>query len=284
MADAEALSFAFMRAHPVQAAEVLEALPAVDAAALFMRAPARVGAPVLGAMLPASAARALGALEAERSVELLSALGARQAAALLRRSPEPHRSRLLSALPTGMALASRVLLGYPDDTVGAWADPDVVALPPSMPAAQALERVRRSETSAERVYVVGAEQRLLGSVSLAALLRAGEQATLDTLTTAPGPVLAARTPLAGAAAHQGWQHVAALPVVEARERLLGVLTREALARALRSAVARARPHAEATLAGMLARGYWEALSGLVLSAAALLPPVRPVGGRDDDER
>jgi Mg/Co/Ni transporter MgtE len=283
MADAETLSFAFMRTHPAQAAEVLEALPAQDAAALFARAPARVGAPVLSAMLPAPAARALGALEAERAVELLSALGARQAAALQRRTPEPRRSHLLGALPAGMALASRVLLGYPDDTVGAWANPDVIALPPSMQAAQALERVRRSDTTAERVYVVGPEQRLLGSVSVGTLLRAGEHAALDTLAHAPRAVLAARTPLAGAAAHPGWQHDSVLPVVEARERLLGALTREALARALRGAAARARAPAEETLGGLVARGYWEALSGLVLSAATLLPSVRPVAGRGDED-
>lgn len=283
MASAESLSQAFMRSHPAAAAQVLEAQPASEAAALFARVPARIAAPVLSAMIPAAAARALGALEEERAIELLAALGARQAAALLRRSAEPLRSRLLAGLPTARALASRVLLGHSDDTVGAWADPEVAAFSPQARAGEALERVRRGEASVERVYVVGAGQRLLGSLPLGALLRAGEQATLDSLMTPADAALAARTSLAAAATHPGWRRDSALPVVEAGERLLGVLTREALERALGSTAARRKADAESTLAGMLARGYWEALSGVVLSAAAMLPPVRAVG-RGDDER
>jgi len=289
MASAESLSHAFMRSHPAQAAQVLEALPAGEAAALFARVPVRIAAPVLGAMLPATAARALRELGDERAIELLAALGARQAAALLRRSAEPLRSRLLAGLPTARALASRVLLGHSDDTVGAWAEPEVAVLSPQARAGEALERARRGDANVERVYVVGAGQRLLGSVSLGALLRAGEQAELDSLTKPPEAVLAARTPLAAAAAHPGWRRDSALPVVEAGERLLGELTRGALERALGSTAAHPDADAESTLAGLLARGYWEILSGTVLGAAALLPPVRAVGrgqeeGRGDDER
>ena len=94
-----------------------------------------------------------------------------------------------------------MLLGHSEDTVGAWADPEVAALSARARAGEALERVRRGETSVERVYVVDAGQRLLGSVSLGALLRAGEQAALDSLMTRIESALAARTPLAGAAAH-----------------------------------------------------------------------------------
>lgn len=281
MASAESLSHAFMRAHPEAAAQVLEAQPASEAGALFARVPARIAAPVLGAMIPAAAARALGALEEERAIELLAALDARQAAAVLRRSAEPLRSRLLAGLPTARALASRLLLGHPEDTAGAWADPEVAALSAQARVGEALECARREEASVERVYVVGAGQRLLGSVSLGALLRAGEQAALDSLMTPAESALTARTPLAAAAAHPGWRRDSALPVVEAGERLLGVLTRETLERALASTAVRRKADAEGTLAGMLARGYWEALSGVVLSAAALLPPVRAVGRGDD---
>jgi Mg/Co/Ni transporter MgtE len=282
MASAESLTYAFMRSHPAAAAHVLEAQSASEAAALFARVPARIAAPVLEAMIPAAAAHALGALEEGRAIELLAALGAREAAALLRRSPEPLRSRMLAGLPTGMALASRLLLGHSDDTVGAWADPEVAVLSPQARAGEALERARRGEGSVERVYVVGAAQRLLGSVSLGALLRAGEQAALESLMTPAEAVLAARTPLAAAAAHPGWRRESALPVVEAGERLLGVLSREALERALRTTASRRKANVEGTLGGMLARGYWEALSGVVLSAATLLPPVRAVGRRGDE--
>jgi magnesium transporter len=282
MADAEALTHAFMRAHPAEAAAALESVAAAEVAQLLARAPARLGAPVLAAMLPATAARTLEALDDERAMALLSALGVQPAAALLRQVSEPRRSRLIDGLPTAMAVASRLLLGYPPDSAGTWADPEVVALPPNATARDALERTRRARGDASHIFVVAADHQLVGWLTLTSLLRAPEAAPLDTLMTVPDAVLAAQTPLAGAAAHLGWLLHSALPVVESGDRLLGVLTHDALARALRGAARRSEAGATGTLAGTLASGYWSALSGSVAAAMPLLPPAPPVAGRNND--
>lgn len=281
MADAEALTFAFMRAHPAEAAQALQVVPADAAAALLARAPTRLASPVLRAMEPGAAAAALAGLGDERAMELLGTLGARSAVALLRRIGEPRRSRLIAGLPTAAALASRLLLGYPEDTVGSWADPDVIALPPDARTGDALERVRRAESNVEHLFVV-ASLRLVGWLPLSALLRAPEGAALHSLMERPDVVLPAQTPLAGALAHPGWRRRSALPVVESGGRLLGVLTHDALARALRGVPATGGSSVEETLLGVLARGYWGALSGVVEAAATLLPPVRSSSGRDDE--
>ena len=51
MAEAQALTLAFLADHPAEAARVVETLAVSDAAALFAEIPARVGAHVLTAML-----------------------------------------------------------------------------------------------------------------------------------------------------------------------------------------------------------------------------------------
>lgn len=283
MADAETLSHAFMRAHPAEAARVLEAQAPADASALLARVPARLAGPVFAALLPNAAARALGALEDEQALALLGELGTQPLVAVLRHVAAPRRSRLIAGLPTAAALASQLLLGYVEDAVGAWADPDVIALPGATRAADALERVRRVEAAVQRVFVTGAGGRLEGWVPLPALLRAPEGALLSSIMTRPDAVISAQTPLAGATAHPGWERASALPVVEAGERLVGVLTRDALTRALGRASRGSRADPESTLAGMLARGYWDALSGGAEAMATLLPGVRPVG-RGSDER
>ncbi len=282
MADAESLTYAFMRAHPAEAAQVLEAVVAAEAAALLARAPAHTGAGVLAAMLPASAARAVAALDDERATELVGALGAQSAVALLRHIGEPRRSQLIAGLPTAAALASRLLLGYPEDSVGAWADPHVVAAAPETPASDALERVRGTDSAHEGVFVVDAGQRLLGWLPLALLLRAPQGTALEALMSRPDAVLAASTPLAGAAAHPGWRRSSLLPVVEPGDRLLGALTRDALERALGRAPGRSSAAGEDTLLGLLARSYWDGLSGIAEAAATLLPPARRVSGADDE--
>ncbi len=280
MADVDrdsALSLAFMRTHPAAAARVLEGLPAAAAGALFERVPARVCADVLGAMLPRQAAGCIAGLGDARILELLPPLGTQGTVALLRHFPEARRRTLIAGLPTGAALASALLLGYTEDTLGAWADPDVVTLPAETTAAAALERLRQVSSLHAQVFVVTAARQLGGVVAWHTLARAPAAATLGTLLQRPLAVLPAHSPLAGAVAHPGWELASALPVVEPGERLVGVMTRDALARALRESSPSAPLGSTPTaLPAQLAAGYWLALSGLVESALALLPRVPPV--------
>jgi magnesium transporter len=282
MADAETLSLAFMRAHPAQAARVLESVGAEAATALFARVPARLAAPVLAAMLPNAAARALSGVQDEQALALLGELGTQPLVAILRHVAEPLRGRLTAGLPTAAALASQMLLGYVRDAVGAWTDPDVIALPGATRAADALERVRHVEAAVSRVFVIGADRRLEGWVPLPVLLRAPGNTSLASIMKQPDAVLSAQAPLAGAAAHPGWERASILPVVESGDRLVGVLSRDALTRAVgRTAPARRAAPGD-TLAEMMARGYWDALSGGAEAMATLLPGVRPVGRRIDE--
>ena len=79
-------------------------------------------------MLPRRAARCLAALDDARALELLAPMGTQPTVAVLRHLPSARRQALIAGLPTAAALASTLLLGYAEDTLGAWADPDVVML------------------------------------------------------------------------------------------------------------------------------------------------------------
>ncbi len=277
----QALSLAFMRGHPAQAARVLEALPADQAAALFARVPARIGAAVLAAMLPTWAARCLAELDDARTLELLAPMGTQPVVAVLRHVPEARRRTLAAGLPTTVALASTLMLGYAEDTVGAWADPDIVMLPADTRAADALAHQRGATSTHPVIFVADASRRLAGLVDLSPLLQAPEAATLSTLMQRAPAVLSAHAPLAASVSHPGWLRSSALPVVEGGERLLGVMTRDALARAMRQAgggeaAVRDDDNSARALPEVLAQGYWQALSGLIEVSLALLPRVRPV--------
>jgi len=277
MASPETLTLAFLNAHPARAARVLERLPGPEAAALFTRVPARAGGSVLAAMLPPTAARILNSLEDAPALALLTAVGAQSAVAVLRHVAEPRRSRLIEGLPTATALASRLLLGYLEDSVGGWVDPDVIAVAPESSVGEALARVRRgSEAEVDQVYAVDPEQRLLGVVELPALLRAAEPTAIARLMRPPVGVLAAAAPVGSAAAHDSWERATVLPVVERNQRLLGVLRRSTLRRALARAEGGEPEAGEITVIGLLADGYWDAVSGLAEAALALLPRVQPV--------
>jgi magnesium transporter len=268
------LSMAFMRGHPAQAARVLETLAPEDAAALFDRVPARLGAAVLTAMLPPRAARCLGGLDDARALELLSPMGTQPTVAVLRHLPEARRKTLIAGLPTAAALASTLLIGYTDDTLGAWADPDIVTLPAETRSEDALHRLQQAPAKHATLFITQSERRLVGQVGLATLMQAPAAATLATLMQRPPAVLLAHAPLAGTLSHPGWNEASLLPVLEPGERLVGALSHDALLRALqRSAPAAPPPERQAALPAVFARGYWQALTGLIQSSLTLLPRV-----------
>jgi magnesium transporter len=278
-----ALSLAFMRVHPGNAARVLESLPPVQAASLFERAPARISASVMAAMLPRQASNCLAHLKDSRALELLTAMPLQATVSMLRNLPDARRRTMIAGLPTGSALASTILLGYSEDALGAWADPEVLMLTAASRAGDAVERMRHAESTQPSVYVTDDSRHLMGVVDLTTLLRAPEATTLGNLMRKPQALLMAHAPLAGSAADPGWELASVLPVVEPGEGLVGVLTNDALARALR------RPldipddaTVTASLPGLLVKGYWQTLTSMVDSGVGLLPSVRPVDGVPDE--
>lgn len=271
MTDLDDLTQAFVAAHPADAARELERLDDEDVAALFEQAPARLSAPVLEAMLPAVAARCLALVPVERAALLLGSLGTSAAAGLLRHVADARRKVLLDALPTAAALACRALLRYPDDAIGALVDTSAVALSAGATVAEVLTAVRRREadSTATDVYVLGDGHRLLGVVSLAALLRAAAEVRLQTLAR-PVAALPAMMPLAGAIEHTAWGEASELPVLEHGGRFMGALSAAKLRRAVAARPAPAGP-TEQSLAGVLGEGYWSAVSSLAQAIVALLP-------------
>jgi len=271
-----------MRVHPAEAARVLEAVEPREAALLLARVPARLAAPVVAAMLPSAATRSLAGLQDDQALALFGELGTQPVVAMLRHFSEPRRSRLIDGLPTTAALASKLLLGYVEDSVGAWTDPDVLTLPGATRAAEALERMRHVEATLQRVFVIDDAGQFAGWVPLSMLLRAPAGASLTSVMTRPESTLPAQTPLTGALTHPGWERASIMPVVESGERLVGALTRDALARALRRTARPSRAADDDTIVGTMARGYWDALSGGAEAMVTMLPPVRPVAGALDE--
>ena len=281
MANPESLTLAFVTLHPSEAARVLERMAAPDAAALFGRVPARAGAPVLTAMLPSAAARVVSILESRVALSMLSAAGTQAAVTVLRQVPDPQRSQLIDGLPTAAAIASRLLLGYPDDSVGAWSDPDVVVLSPEATIAEALTRVKSGDESrVEQVFAVDREQHLVGMIELHELLRAPEATSLASIMHKPTAVLNGAATVSGAANQRGWQQASALPVIDSSGRLIGVLRRASLARALARNRLQTPVDEGAPLLALFARGYWTAVSSLAEAAITLLPPQKPLYEED----
>jgi magnesium transporter len=145
---------------------------------------------------------------------------------VLQEVPPRIAQRLLSGLSGTERAATMALLGWPAESVGRRMTPEVIALPDTVTAGEALAEVRRQEPQVETVYtlaVVGPGRRLVGVVSLRRLLVAPPDSPITDLLAAPVSLPAT------AAAEEGARELVAhgfgaLPVVDLEGRLLGLFT------------------------------------------------------------
>lgn len=272
MARIPSLTRAFLESHPAEAARVIEHVAPESCAALLNALPIKLSIEVLKHVLPAHAARCLERLKPPAAVGLLRALSPQTGAGLLRYLPEAPRTALLNELPAGVAGGLQRLLSYPDDTVGAWTDVRVPALPVDALAKEALERARRAkdDDAVDLLYVVNSKQYLQGVVRLSDAVRAAARAQVaDIMRTSP-PRISARTPLAAAGHYAGWSEFQSLPVVDFEGRFVGALHYGTLVRALAQ---RYVPPLSTIVTDALtgvAGAYWLGMSGLIRTAVALV--------------
>ncbi|WP_293374823.1 CBS domain-containing protein [Nevskia sp.] len=280
VAEPVSLSLAFLEAHPGDAARVLERLSPNVAADLLDAIPQRLAAPVARQMLPLFSARAMDKLADDSAVGLLRAMGPQAGVALLRQMPTTRADALMNLLPAGHAVTFRLLLGYPENTVGAWADPHALALTPNVNAGYAIERLRETEHEHDALYVVDHDQRLLGVIALVELLRVTPETPLRRMMRPPTVTVPAQSLIGAMRDHVGWAGDRALPVVERGERFAGVLWQSALALALAPSTIREKRHTPADALSLLANGYWFSVAGLIEVLVSWLPggptPVEPM--------
>ncbi len=282
MAHSFDLAAAFLEAHPAEAARVLESLPTYEACEFFVLVEPARGAGALSSMLPTAGARVLTHLPEPSAAALAAAANTQSVVAILRHVPKALRDRLIAAMPAAAAIAVQMLLGFPDDTVGAWTDTEIVAVPGTANVAAVLDQLHSvPEAAIEQIFVVDSAQHLQGCVGLHALLKADSRAPVGSLVRPAVATLAAMMPMSSLRGSPHWERAQSLPVLDREQRLIGVLRRASLTRAQRS---RSRTTTQdqqpASLTGTLASSYWGIVSGLSSATLAILPTVKRV--RPDD--
>jgi len=202
----------FATKHPEEAARVVGQEPAADTQLLLGELPANIAAAVLSKMSLTAAAEALSLVCPGHAAAVTTELPPGNAALLLRRlDPELHSS-LFAALSEDLRDQLNRLLEYPNGTVGAVTDPEVLVIPEDLyaDAAQRLIR-RRKATVHHQLYVVDGSRRLLGYLHVRDLVRASPKASIiDVMQPATVQVLVSSR-LASIVSHPAWRDLDASP-------------------------------------------------------------------------
>jgi magnesium transporter len=210
---------------PREVAVLLQWLPDEEIPALLEELP------------PAEAARILRSLAAAEAADLLEEMDPDDAADVLENLPSPTMDQILIRMSPEDAAEIRELAAYEADTAGGLMTPDFVAVPADATAAQAIGAIRRLADEAETanyVYVIDAERRLLGVLSSYRLLLSPPETPVAELM-APNTVrVRASADQEAAARLLTDRNLLAIPVVDDDDRLLGIITEDDVADVLQA--------------------------------------------------
>lgn len=263
METEQRLAFSFLEAHPEDAAALLERARSSEVAELLRNIPLGAAEALVGRMSVHPAADALRLLPPERAASILSRLSVDAAAVRLRPLKSEEREHLLSHMTPKSAAAVGILLRYPESCAGAVMDPHVLSLPEEITASDARARVRRyARHVLYYVYVVNAEQKLVGVVNLRELMLAPSGRLLrDFMRTAVARIRASADRRA-VLVHPAWRDIHALPVVDDQDTLIGAIHYRTL-RSLEREMETPSPDTGLALAFTLGELYWFSMANLL---------------------
>lgn len=215
--------------HPLSVSETIEQLERLNAfnrALAYRTLPKDRAVEVFERLDASLQADLVSSLQEADVAEVFAELSPDDRVALLDELPASVANRLILGLNEKERALTSTVLGYSQGAVGRYMSPEFVITHPEMTAAETLARVRAQVDDAESIYtipVTDVGRRLVGVVSLRDVLRADPLAMVKGLMKKPISV-PATLDVEEAARYCADAKVLVLPIVDAEERLVGILT------------------------------------------------------------
>jgi len=215
--------------HASEWVDLIHQLDDDEVASLLDLMPDEVAVEILAELDPESAADLLAKGTPASTAAIIAEMEPDDAADVVAEMDGDRAAEVLSELPTDEASTLRELLAYPEGTAGALMTPEFVAIAPLLRADQAIEALRAIAADAEvtnYVYVLDRHDHLLGVLSLRNLVLAQPHEQVRNLMIEPAVSVTTDTAEDVAANLLRDRNLLALPVVDAENRLQGVITHD----------------------------------------------------------
>ncbi len=214
---------------PTDIAELLASVAGDRAVIAFRLLPKSLAISVFDDMDGALQNRLLEAFSDQAARSFLESLPPDDRTELLEEVPAKVARRLLQILSPDQRRLTLQLLGYEEGTAGREMTPLFVDLHGDMTVAQALERVRRLAIDHETVYecyVMDRLRHLIGTVSLKDMVIADPDARVSDIMKPSPPFVSTHADREEAARELREHDLLAIPVVDAEQRLVGIITHD----------------------------------------------------------
>ncbi len=184
---------------------------------------------------PSTAAHILQRLSPPIAADYLEAMDPDDATDVIDQMPREQAEHLLTQMEPEEAAEIEELRAYPPDTAGGRMTPAYVAVSPEIRADEAIVALRQVAAEAETiyyVYVIDAEEHLLGVLSLHNLVLTGPNTPVSEVMVRDPIRVHAETDQETAARLLTDHNLLALPVVDDDDHLLGIITEDDIAEIL----------------------------------------------------
>ncbi|GGK44329.1 magnesium transporter [Nocardia camponoti] len=212
---------------PHQIADALARMDAIAAGLVFRLLDKDRAITVFEELEPVDQQQILQGLRDQSFRDLVEAMDPDDRARMLHEAPAKVAKKVLEGLSPRERRMTAALLGYPEDSVGLYMTPEVVALPDNLTVAQALAWVRAKGGKAETVYtlpVVDCGRRLRGIVELRELVLHAPDAMVSELVVTEPSFVRATDSAEKAARLMSSTNDINLVVVDSEDRVVGLLT------------------------------------------------------------
>lgn len=227
--DAKGLQEFFKDAHPGIIADFLTGLETEEIWQVLKRLAPNLRAEVFANLPEEIQLEMTGILRRDELGRLFSDLPPDHRVDLLKRMPEERREALFPAIAQAEREDIKRLLAYPEGTAGSVMTTDYAAISPDLTAAEAIAKLRQEAPDKETIYyayVVDESRKLIGFISLKDLILAKPDARIRDIMHRDVISARADDDQEDAARKLQKYDLIALPVIDAQERLLGIITHD----------------------------------------------------------
>ena len=215
------------RLHPSELAEIISDLSVNEAAAVVRQLDDETAADAFEHLDADTQRSLIEDIGTERAADIIEEMDSDDAADLLAELDEEQQSQLLAEMNEYTASELRELVKYAEDTAGGLMTTDFTWIYPHRTAGATIRKIREIAPTSEFIYylyVVDKSDALLGALSLRVLLLADPDATIESIMETDLVTIAPDTPSEEVAATIARYDLLAVPVVDDRGTMLGIVT------------------------------------------------------------
>ena len=215
--------------HPARIAEVVEDLGTGEGDAVFNLLEPRTRAEVMSYLERETQVRLVEAMPPDAAAELMHLMSHDERADLVNRMDDDRVDEILRRLAHAEREDIRRLAGYEPGTAGAVMTTDYATLRPDATVREALDHLRQEAPDRETIYyiyVVDHDRRLHGMVSLKNLLLARPRSRIDDIMTRDLVLARVDEDQESVAKKIEQYDLIAIPVVDAADMLVGIVTHD----------------------------------------------------------